>query len=222
MERWSTHKTAHMITEIEGKEYLDEAGGAEKSWIGLSAHIGNWEAMAAHFVTRGYNLMVVAKGIHNPYIDKWIARVRKSRDYKVTFTKSDVRKILRHLKKGGFAAFLVDQDARHTGIVADFFNKPAATHTGPAVLALRLNLPIVPIFDVRLRPEQHKMVVMSPIYPPEDLPRKEAIRWITKEHLRAVEQIVKRYPEQYFWLHKRWKTQPQMRETPYENSTTQS
>jgi len=208
MEKWSREKIINLFDEFEGKQYLEKYAGRENTWIGLSAHIGNWEMLAAYFAAQGQNVLVVAKPIHNPFVNRWTERVRSACGYNVVYTNGDVRKMLKHLKGQGVLAFLADQDARKAGVFVDFFGKPASTALGPATFAYRTDTPIVPAFDIRKSNGKHKIVCLSPIFSPKNLTKDEALLWLTKQHVKAVEEIARAYPEQYFWFHRRWKTQP--------------
>jgi KDO2-lipid IV(A) lauroyltransferase len=105
-------------------------------------------------------------------------------------------------------ALLADQDARRSGIFVNFFGTPASTFQGPAQFAYRAGCPIVCCYIVRRKDETHTAVFFPPIYPRADGERDAEIRRLTEEHTKILEGYVSRYPDHYFWAHKRWRTKP--------------
>ena len=113
-------------------------------------------------------------------------------------------------RRGKWLTIVADQDARRHGIFVDFFGKPASTAEGPALFSWKLNLPIAPLFSVRLPGPRRelKAIGLPLIHPDPSAPREEEIRRLTEAHVRALEDTIRRYPDSYFWLHRRWKTRP--------------
>ena len=203
------------ITEIEGEQYFHEVGGGKKGYLILTAHLGNWELMGAIFAGRGVPLSVLAKPIHNLYLNRFINRVRKAKGMEVMSTRgTPMKAVLKALQSDRRVVFLADQDARKAGVFVDFFGKAASTFSGPALFSLRSGLPILPVFDVRTSLFSHKVIFLPPIYPPTNevkqgkMDRDDAIRHITQQHVKKLEEIIRQYPNQYFWFHRRWKSQP--------------
>jgi KDO2-lipid IV(A) lauroyltransferase len=113
------------------------------------------------------------------------------------------------LERGGMIATLGDQDAGRKGLFVDFFGRPASTHKAIALLALEHNVPMVVIGVPCLgEPMRYRIEVADVILPEEHAGRPDAVRAITERFTAALEQLVRRHPEQYFWLHRRWKHQP--------------
>lgn len=196
------------ITSIEGEEYFKELGGGRKPILFVTAHIGNWELMGAYFASKGIKISVLAKPIHNPYVDRFVNRIRMEKGLSVISTREmPLKQVLKAIKEGECVAFLADQDARRAGIFVEFFGKPASTFTGPALFSLRSGLPLLPAFILRTGLLTHKVVILPPIYPPET-DRDSAIFEITEQYNRILEGMIRKYPGQYFWFHKRWKSQP--------------
>lgn len=197
------------VTSIEGEEYYREAGKDGKPFLVLTAHMGNWELMGAYFSSLGLPVSVLAKPVHNPFLDHLVNSTRKDKGLEVISTrKQAIKPVLKALRNGRCVAFLADQDARKSGVFADFFGKPASTFTGPAMFSIRSGLPLLPVFDVRTGQKSHKVVFHPPLYPPEKTDRESAIREMTEKHVKILEDMIRRYPGQYFWFHRRWKTQP--------------
>ena len=196
------------IVAIEGEEHYLAAGGGQKPLLFVTAHIGNWELMGAYFASKGIKISVLAKPIHNPYIDKFLNRIRMDKGLSVISTREmPLRPVLKALKEGRCVAFVADQDARKSGIFVDFFGKPASTFTGPALFSLRAGLPLLPAFAIRTGLFTHKVVILPPLYPSE-MGRDHSIFQIMEQYNRILEGMIREYPGQYFWFHRRWKTQP--------------
>ncbi|MBN1865743.1 lysophospholipid acyltransferase family protein [Candidatus Sumerlaeota bacterium] len=195
---------------IEGMEHCDAAGGDTRSWIFVSGHLGNWELGVARLaVVEGQRTTVLAKPLHNPLVERDVARVRRERGYDVVYTRDNMRPVVTAVRQGRALAFLADQDARRAGIMAPFFSVPASTATGPAYFAHRLNLPIVVGFCVRDKgTDAYRLRFYPPIVPNPEADRETEIERLTRAHVALLEQAIREAPEQYFWFHRRWKTQP--------------
>ncbi|MCX7765310.1 MAG: lysophospholipid acyltransferase family protein [Candidatus Sumerlaeia bacterium] len=208
----STDQIASLITEIKGLEYFQEVGGIHGGYIVVGGHLGNWELVAQYFTQRGVPLSVVVRPMHNPLFDAEINQTRSIKGVEVIPTRGSLKELSSAIKQRRVVAFLIDQDARKDGIFVNFFDKPASTFTGPAVLLYRYKVPILPMFTVRTRFNQHRVIFAPPIYPQNfvtgDSLAEEAIKQIVQQYTRILESFVREYPEQYFWFHRRWKTQP--------------
>lgn len=201
-----------LVIEIENHEYLAEAREAKKS-ISITGHLGSWEFMGAYFYLMGdsmigKNIYVLAKFIHNFYFDSFINNRRRRMGYLPIYVHDGMRKIITILNSGNSVCFVADQDARKQGIFVDFFGKPASTFTGPAFFYLKTKAPIFSAFDIRIGITKHKIIVRKFTPPPKDMTNEQKIFFITQQLAKTLEDIVRQYPEQYFWFHKRWKTQP--------------
>jgi KDO2-lipid IV(A) lauroyltransferase len=182
----------------------------------VTGHLGNWEAMGKMVERERIPIAAVAKPMHNPLVNASIERSRARRGLEVLPLKASMKGIVDAIRKGKWVAFVADQDARRAGIFVEFFNRPASTATGVAQFAYRLNKPMLPTFSVRKHDAQRTlmMVFQPPIYPDPEADKESEIYRMTQEHTRALEDVVRRYPESYFWLHRRWKTQPKIRQSP--------
>jgi KDO2-lipid IV(A) lauroyltransferase len=116
------------------------------------------------------------------------------------------------LDKGGVIATLGDQDAGQRGLFVDFFSRPASTHKAIALLALEHRVPLLVTGTPNLgEPMRYEVVSEDLILPEEYEGRPDAVRAMTQRFTSALERIIRPYPGQYFWLHRRWKHQPQAR-----------
>lgn len=192
------------LVQFQGKEILDDIQASGKGAIIATLHSGNWELLGGALASEGYPLISVAMKQNND-ADRFINEYRALMKQHVTY-KTGVREMMRELKQGGMIGLLMDQDPGKTGILAPFFGYETLTPTGPAVLARMQEVPIVPItihFDEYS--EKHIIEINTPIWPEstEDKTRDILLTTITLNEF--LEDHIRRYPEDWFWLHNRWK-----------------
>lgn len=196
-------------TRVTGLEVVESAVREGRGVIILSAHLGNWEIGGSALVARGFPLDVVVARQRNQLFDRYLTRSRERLGFGIIPRHEGRRGVLAALKAGRLAGILGDQDARRAGVFVDFFGRPASTARGPAVLALRSGALIVTLFAVRLpgwRPRYH--VCLEALEETAAAGRAETVAAMTQAFTTRIEEYVLRYPDQYFWLHKRWKTPP--------------
>jgi len=193
------------VKEVSGEEYLDELKDRGRGAIVLTGHIGNWEILAAWLCARGYPLQAITRDPNNRAVADLTNECRTSVGL-VTIPKNRVLSAARSAKKGNFVGILADQDGGRTGITLPFWDKACSTVTGPAVLSLTADVPIVPVFSYRLRPFEHRVVVRPPISTGVGgLSREDLITEITLRCNRELEKAIEHYPHQWLWLHRRWR-----------------
>jgi KDO2-lipid IV(A) lauroyltransferase len=150
--------------------------------------------------------------LDNPYLDRFLRRFRQKTGQTILDKNGDYDRIQRVLAGGGALAMVGDQDAGHRGLFVDFFGRPASTFKSIALLAMeyRAALAVIAVPKVG-EPMRYRVVVEDVIRPEEYADRPDAARAITERYTAALERAVRRHPEQYFWLHRRWKHQPPAR-----------
>ncbi len=184
------------------KEIHDQSGGC----IFVTPHIGNWEVLPHVSAFVGIPLAIVARPLDNEYLEKLVYADRTSTGQILIPKKNALFTLQRTLRNGTSIGILPDQSTMK-GIVIDFFNRPATTTPVPAILAINYKRPIVVVACCRRKGvEQYEGFVSDPIWPGEYESEKAEIFRITKEMNREMEKIIRRYPEQYLWMHNRWKT----------------
>ncbi len=192
-----------------GKEHLDQAFNSGKGLILLTCHFGNWEVLGAWLAQNNYPMKVVGTTLFDPRLDKILIEIRNNAGYTNITRGKGTREILRTIKKGMSVGMLIDQDTKSQATFVNFFGKPAHTPTGPAVLARRLKVPIIPIFMYMKEDFSYQLECL----PPLDLVRTDDedsdITINTQKCSDAYEAMIRRFPEQWVWMHKRWKTQPE-------------
>ncbi len=194
--------------EITGREHLDAVVGSGKGAILLSGHFGNWEWMGSLFPAMGYPTRVVVGEQRNRPVGALMNRIRSEMGVGVLSAEKDLRGIMQALRRREFVAMVADQDAGRDGIFVDFLGRPASTAVGPVRLARRFDVPILMGFGIRLPDGRHRLELESPIVIPRDMPEEEALRAYTSLWSRKLEDRVRRFPDHWFWMHRRWKTRP--------------
>jgi KDO2-lipid IV(A) lauroyltransferase len=194
--------------EVTGVEHIAELAAQGRGAIMLTAHFGNWEWMGSLLPALGYPVHVVAGEQRNRAVGAWIEGVRRSLGEGVLSAIHDLRGILHALGKRQFVAIVADQDAGGDGIFVDFLGRPASTAVGPVRLARRFGAPILMGFSRRREDGRLNVQFLRPFRVPEEGDEEEVLRSFTSRWSAILEEQVRACPEQWFWMHRRWKTQP--------------
>jgi KDO2-lipid IV(A) lauroyltransferase len=178
-----------------------------KAGLVLTAHVGNWELAGAVFRLEGVPFCAVARPIENPYVDAYVARTRGGPDAVIT-KRGAVRAVARALEQGRWVGVLADQNAGRHGVFVPFFGLPASTYPFAATLAVRLGVPVY--FGTALRRgsgfRYDYVVARHPVARTGD-DRADARRLLADFHA-WLEDVIRARPEQYLWLHRRWRSRP--------------
>lgn len=192
------------ILEAQGLEHVDRALEAGKGLLFLCSHIGNWEVLGATYTINGRSAAVVARPIKNPYVDRWVNDIRRTHGEDVITHHQILREGIRYLKKNKPVAVLMDHNLYTGGEFVDFLGRPAATTTIISLLSLRLGCPVVPARNIRIG-KKLKAVFEPAIWPEETGDRERDVTAMTVRLSRVIEGWVREHPDQWFWLHNRWK-----------------
>jgi len=193
---------------IVGWHHLESAMAQGKGVIIVTGHLGNWELAGALVAARGVPLDVVARGMANPLMEAYVLRTREASGMQVVHDADAVRKTPRALREGRVVAMLSDHDALGlASTFVPFFGRPAKTPRGPAVFALRLGVPLVFVAAVRETSGRYSLLV-EPVPVTETGDREADVDAIVLQYTRQLEAMIRRYPDQYFWQHRRWRRQP--------------
>ncbi len=196
------------ITRIQGREYIEAALAEGKGVIGLTAHLGNWELMGLALGLEGLNLTVIGRELDNPLLETRLRQFRMKSGNSFIAKEGAVRGTLKALKKGKVVAFLLDQDALTTGVFVAFMGRWASTFSTPAMLACRYDLPILPVAS-RVEVDGTITVRAFPSFHPSDTGDSARDVWTTTQLMTSwIEARVREQPCQWFWMHRRFKTQP--------------
>jgi KDO2-lipid IV(A) lauroyltransferase len=175
----------------------------------ITGHFGNWELGGYTLGLLGFRTYAVARPLDNPYLDDLLRRFREHTGQTILAKKGDFDRMRRILSKGGVLATLADQDAGPRGLFVDFFGRPASTHKAIALMALEHRVPLlVTLIRNTGVPLQYDIIAQELILPEDYEGQPDAVREITQRLTSALEQGVRQAPQQYFWLHRRWKHEP--------------
>jgi len=192
-----------VLIEVVGIEHLERARG--RGAILLSGHFGNFEFEGARLGQMN-PVDFVVRPLSNPRVEEEVRRLRAGAGVG-TIDAGSVREVYRAIRAGRWVAMLADQDARRQGIFVPFLGTPASTVLGPARIALATGAPIIMGFDFRQEDGRHVLEVQPPLEAP-DPASPDAAETLTRRHVEVLEQMIRRRPEAWFWLHRRWKTRP--------------
>ncbi len=191
---------------IEGEESLRAGAALGRGVILLSAHIGNWELGGMVVSLLGYPLHAVALAHKNRSVDSFFVRQRSFGGVKVISLGPDLKRCFRVLRSNGFIALLGDRGFSENGIVVDFFGRPARMPVGPAVFALKTGAAIVPVFLVREDNMKFKFIMDEPILPVKTGSFDESVRLLISKYLAVTQEIIRRYPAQWYMFRDVWNT----------------
>ncbi len=181
---------------------------SERNKILVTGHFGNWELFGAALAHEGIPIGAVVARQTNKMVDKLINSIRKRCGIEIIYQSESAFGIIKALKSGRQIALLSDQDARERGVVVKFFGKEASTPKGPALIALKTGVPIV--FCLITRESggmNHTAKFFKPIYPPESTKSiDDTVYQLTARITKMLENAVEKEPEQYFWMHRRFKS----------------
>lgn len=205
----SRHQVLDLIPEVEGLDMVERALTNGRGAILVTGHLGNWELGGAYLAARGYAVSAVVRRQGNPLFDRYLNRTRQAMGNEVVYDIDAVRRIPRALAENRLVALVSDQGVRTlASTYVPFFGKLAKTPRGPAVFALRLDVPV--IFGTALRQPDGRFRLAFEEVPVHRTGDRDAdVDRIVADYTTTLERWVRRAPEQYFWHHKRWKRQPE-------------
>ncbi len=195
--------------ECEGLKNLDRALAKKKGVILFTAHMGNWELMAAWYALMGYPLDVVIRELDNPVFERFVSWVRTRPGNSMVSKGRAMRRLLRSLSNNGIAGILLDQNvAENEGVFVDFFGRPACTNKGPAMIAAVSGAAVLPTFIIR-KGKTHRIIVGPEVALVNTGDKEGDALENTARCTKAIEDMIRKHPGQWFWVHRRWKTRPE-------------
>ena len=211
---WLRGRPAEQVlryVEIVGREHVEAAIAAGRGVVFPTGHIGNWEITAlCHGWVFG-PLGVVARPLDNPLLETRLLAVRVQGSNTVISKKKALAQVLRILREGGGVGILIDQNVQEQdGIFVEFFDRPAATTTVAAALAVKTGCALVPGYTRRLPDGRYQLVYQPALRWAPSGDRRADIARLTQAATRCIEGWVRETPEQWLWMHRRWHTQPRV------------
>ena len=202
-----TRDRMRAAVEIEGEERARQAYQQGRGVLFFTGHFGYWEIQAIVQPLHMHPVSVLARPLDNARLNEMLERIRTRTGNSVIYRQGAVRKVLRELAANRAVALLIDQHL-HTpdAVYVDFFQRPAATTSALAALALRTSAPVIPVFALPLPRGRYRLVYEHPVDPPlADTP--DAVREFTQRCTDVLEMYVRRNPELWLWMHRRWRDQ---------------
>ncbi|MFH1076170.1 MAG: lysophospholipid acyltransferase family protein [Pseudomonadota bacterium] len=193
---------------IEGLHHLQEAYQQGKGVLILCGHLGCWELIPAAIGLLKYPSDIMVRPLDFKPLDELLSRLRTFHGGRLIPKKSSMRMVLKSLKAGRLVGILLDQNVDwYDGVFVKYFGQTACTNKGLAIIALKTNAPVIPCFLTR--EESRYILVIG-----TDLPliqtgdKIKDVEANTQQYTKTIENMVRQYPEQWLWLHQRWKTRP--------------
>jgi KDO2-lipid IV(A) lauroyltransferase len=203
-----TSQNLDRLVAFEGKQNIDSALKMGRGVIILTAHFGNWELLGASLALSGYGVSFIVRPVRSSQLDALVNRNRESMGIGCIPRGRSVRDALRCLKRNELLGILADIDTRVDGVFVDFFGRPAFTPRGPMSIALKTGAALVPAFIIRQSDDTHRVVIEKALKLRITGVLEEDIRVNTARFTKIIESYIRQYPEQWIWIHQRWKTRP--------------
>jgi KDO2-lipid IV(A) lauroyltransferase len=194
------------IVELDHAEYFEQAFKGGKGAVLLTGHFGSWELMGAAISQLGYPIDFLVGEQHNLLMDRLMNKYRMMMGVGIIKVGTSAKGVIKALKQNRFVAMLSDQDAGRDGVLVSFFNYPASTPKGPAAFCLKTQAPIIMGFIVRDDRRKQKVFLkkLEPSQETDD--NEENIRKTTQKYTSILEDYIRRYPDHWYWIHRRWKS----------------
>jgi KDO2-lipid IV(A) lauroyltransferase len=199
------------IVVYQGLENYLEAQAQGRGVILLTGHIGAWELSVYAHSIYGYPMSFLARRVDNPLVERLAEGYRTRYGNRSIDKRGSVREVMKTLKAGGVVGILADLNtSREEGVFCDFFGVPACSTAGVAALALRTGAVVLPgyiVWDESAR--IHRLCFEPPIETISTGNQKEDVAANTARYTKALENVIRRYPDQWLWIHRRWRTRPE-------------
>jgi len=216
-----TSENVSRIVAYDGYENFDRASQRGKGVLFLTGHIGGWELSAFAHSLYGHPLHFVMRPLDNPYLDDLVRRYSTMHGNTPILKDNPVRELLRAMKAGATVGILMDTNMTPPeGVFVDFFGVPACTASGLARIALRTDAAVVPgftVWDPVLR--KYRLRFEPPVTLIRTGNNDADIVANTALFTKVIEDVVRRYPDQWLWVHRRWKTRPPGQPSLYSNQS---
>ena len=191
--------------DVEGEERALQAYQHGRGVLFFTGHFGYWEMQAIAHPLRVRTVSVLARPLDNPYLHEMLERIRTRTGNAVIYRQGAIRKVMRELAANRGVAMLIDQHLHSADAVyVDFFDRPAATTSALAALALRTGAAVIPVFALPLPGGRYRFIYERPVPPPRE-DSADAVREFTQRCTDVLEMYVRRDPSLWLWMHRRWR-----------------
>lgn len=198
----------NQLVDSEGFHHLENALAKGKGVIILTGHFGNWEVGGAWLAQKGVPFKVVGTPLYDPRLDKILVGTRNQAGYTNIARSKGTRELIRSLKNNFAVALLIDLDTKVEGVFVNFFNHPAHTAVGPVILSQRFGSPIVPVFSRMRKDFTYCVAFEKEIELVDTGDSEQDLITNTQKLSDTYEKVIRKYPDQWIWMHERWKKQP--------------
>jgi KDO2-lipid IV(A) lauroyltransferase len=203
-----SHRQILQRVQFDGDDRVRHAYAQGRGVLFFTGHFGFWELHALAHGLHFQPIGVLARALDNPHLNRLLEEVRGATGNTVIYRQGAVRRVLRTLAAGQGVALLIDQHMNSPDAIwVDFFERPAATTSTLAALALRTRAPVIPVFALPSGGGRYRMIYEHPIPPPEE-DDPQAVREFTQRCTDVLEMYVRRHPELWLWMHRRWRDAP--------------
>ncbi|HPJ95727.1 MAG TPA: lysophospholipid acyltransferase family protein [Syntrophales bacterium] len=195
------------LLDTEGLERAQQALGKKKGLLFFSAHFGNWELMAVAVAVLIAPGVAVYRPLDNPWLERLVRYVRAVTGNIPVPKQRAMLQMFRCLARNGTVGVLIDQNVSwKEGVFVDFFGRPACTTDGLAQMALKLETPVMPAFMVRKPDGRYRLIIGEEVNIIRTEDWDADVRSNTQMFTGMIEEMIRQYPDQWLWLHQRWKT----------------
>ncbi len=206
--KFRSKKFLDRYIEIADSYSIDVLKNRSQGVIAIEGHFGNWELPILYYHHYGVDIAYSAKHLKNPLVDRTLEKKRQGYGGKLVYLSQSSR-FIKELKRGNVVGLVADQDAGRNGIFVDFLGRPASTYTGPAVLSYLAQADIV-LATCLYQGKGRYRLQLKPVHSGSDNSQyaheEEAHLKITQRWSQVLANEIEKVPEQYFWVHRRWKT----------------
>ena len=209
--KFSTLSREQMLARVEfdGDDRARAAYAQGRGVLFVTGHFGFWELQALVHALRVEPVAVLGRALDNPHLNTLLEQIRERTGNTVLYRKGTIRRVMRTLEANHGVAVLIDQHiVSRDAIYVDFFEQPAATTSAVAAIALRTGAVVVPVFALPIGRGRYRMIYEHPVEPPR-MPGEQAdvdsIREFTQRCTDVLEMYVRRHPELWLWMHRRWR-----------------
>jgi len=196
------------LAELRGVEHIEGALREGRGAILLTGHLGNWELAGSRIAAEGYPVVVIARAQRDNEITEHVRKTREEMGMRVLHRGAAARGSLRALRENKLVGILLDQNAGDEGVFVEFFGHLASTAPGAAAFALKTGAAVLPTYGWREANNRHVVQVDAPVPLLKTGDRERDLLENTATYTKVLEERIRLHPEQWFWLHKRWKARP--------------
>ncbi|MCH2152254.1 MAG: lysophospholipid acyltransferase family protein [Phycisphaerales bacterium] len=181
----------------------------DRSTLFITGHCGNWEMLGYSISVVGYPMAALARPLDNPLLNGWLLGLRQAYGLRILTKWGATPEMQKIIKANEPIGFIADQNAGDNGIFVPFFGRLASTYKSIGLLAMKYELPLVVTMAERINGGfKYRINVQDVIEPEEWADQPDPLYYITARYIHGIEQMVRRAPEQYLWMHRRWKSRP--------------